>query len=146
MPFALPREQDDQAAVELVEHLERAVRDDPVCLARIEELGERRRDNDTLLFVQDQPAGQQRKVVPQVIEDAGIAVNPQRAARARTIAPVHGTERLRPLQAGKQIVKAVASSRMDRIWHDGSFNRSTGYRQSRLDLSARPFSNLRKTL
>jgi hypothetical protein len=63
-------EEDDQAAVDLLESLERQVRDALAALEDVEELRERRRYNRLLLDVQDQPARDQRRVVPLPVIDA----------------------------------------------------------------------------
>ncbi|WP_246747859.1 hypothetical protein, partial [Methylobacterium sp. SD274] len=67
-------EGDDQAAVELLERLERKVRDGRVTLADVEELGEGRRDDDAGGRVDDEAPSQQRVPVPAVVVHAALRV------------------------------------------------------------------------
>jgi hypothetical protein len=63
-------EDDDQAAVDLLESLERQVRDALTALEGVEEFRERRRHDRLLVDVQNQPARDQSRVVPLPVIDA----------------------------------------------------------------------------
>ena len=68
-------EDDDEAAVELLESLERQIGRRAAPLADIEELGKRRRDHPARRFVEDETARQDREVVPTVLVYAAWRVD-----------------------------------------------------------------------
>src|SRR5262245_28808604 len=72
-------EEDDQASVNLLESLERPIRNGLTALERIEEFRERRRHDAFLLDVQNEAARNQRCVVPFAVIDArrSVAVEPK---------------------------------------------------------------------
>src|SRR5262245_54874545 len=77
--------QDAERSIDLFVDVERQIRDRAVALASVEELWEGRRDNAALAPMQNEPACQQRKIVPAVLVNAPARVDVQ-SAPARTIA------------------------------------------------------------
>jgi hypothetical protein len=98
-------EEDDQAAVDLLEGLEREVRYALAALEGVEELRERRRHDPLLLDVQDEPARDQRRVVPLPVIDAGgaIAIKPKPVGPSLLVDKLRRTRRLQRLdKVGKR--------------------------------------------
>ena len=81
-PATTMMKDDDQASVELLRGLERQVRNRPVALAGIEELGKRGGDDPAGCVVQNQATGGQSHWLPGCLEDTVAGVDVKRQAVA----------------------------------------------------------------